>query len=600
MTLGRPNHIELDRIKDIHSDNDEEEALPKAIQDLLEYITAEDISETDAPTRSNKRFKGHTTSQEILERFEIAEEALQIGNQSSTDILGQLFSTIKETNDFYKSEEWLSFKAAFCERFPDAEKYAYNTIEEQGRLSDVLWFRLQIMALKPLLPFILKELKKPKYKEITTMHGLFTGERIRYQERADGTHIPVSEGFFCEEIDHAPNETYKAPWILILDAAKKAAAEESLPSISPIIAKTAYLLTLKPARALMAGTQRTKRKTKELGTLKNKQPCQLNLIPKMEEDGKVAMTVTDVKLPTGTPVTLGGYLNALHLGVGSFYETKQANGEPCWFTTSELWRLIYTGDAQSDKKPKQNQVEEMEDGLRSLGTLWIKMDVSNIVDVYSGLTVQEYEANCINIKAVKGRNAKNGKITQYWYVPEMPPFFALAKATNQYISISTKWLETKLRLTKDRIALRDYLIFRIHSRLNNKILWSTLFESAIVSTAKNSQTRHKNFVREWLDECKKKHLIAKYTEQSDGITVITIKTAIKEYLSRKIRKEQAEKISLANLWKATNAPIEENDISKNTEVIHKTLKDLKTSGIISSYTKDITGIKIRYPKQIEV
>ena len=106
--------------------------------------------------------------------------------------------------------------------------------------------------------------------------------------------------------------------------------------------------------------------------------------------------------------------------------------------------------------------------------------------------------------------------------PRALPLVQFAKKRGQYTTITTKVFGA-LSLTEYNLEIEDYLIEQIghikHRSINNKMLYSTIFESTNQKT-RMQVVRARDKIHDLLEHFKKAGFICDYTEDKDSITII--------------------------------------------------------------------------------
>lgn len=118
----------------------------------------------------------------------------------------------------------------------------------------------------------------------------------------------------------------------------------------------------------------------------------------------------------------------------------------------------------------------------------------------------------------------NGKTTEASiHIFRQPPLITFAQQRKQLTTIDARVLQSPINKTELNLAIDDYLIGRISraasGRQPNRILYKTLYENVGITTKKQKQ-RAPEKIKTYLQHYKKCNLIAGYSMETDGITVM--------------------------------------------------------------------------------
>ena len=195
-----------------------------------------------------------------------------------------------------------------------------------------------------------------------------------------------------------------------------------------------------------------------------------------------------------------------------------------YFTMS--YQQLYNAMGYEGRAGKAD-IEKMDASLTKMSSA--RLFIDNIQEAkaykYDRFT---YDGALLPMERIKG--IINGQVAEAAiHVFRVPPLMAFARERKQITTINRRLLGSPLNKTSQNLCLEDYLIYRIarikNGKSKNKILFSTIYENAGITTIKQKQ-RAPAKIKQLLDHYVTCGFIKGYSpeklddlKKSDGITI---------------------------------------------------------------------------------
>lgn len=171
-------------------------------------------------------------------------------------------------------------------------------------------------------------------------------------------------------------------------------------------------------------------------------------------------------------------------------------------------------------KPSKNQLEKISESVTKMQGANILIDNTQESEAYNYLRFQ-YKGYLLPIEITTA--TINGQLAESAIrILREPPMMTFAKQRKQITTITVKVLQSPISKTDANLLIDDYLIERIgrakRAGQSCKILYSTLYENAQITTTKQRQ-RAPEKIQTYLDHYKACGMIDDYKMLDDGIKI---------------------------------------------------------------------------------
>lgn len=347
-------------------------------------------------------------------------------------------------------------------------------------------------ALQDLGPYILMELKKPEYKELTTVD-------IWANISPDGEPItPIGETILLNAYRHR-------------DSVRQAT---EITEALPVIAAAAVTELDYPL---------DKVNNKLWNQFKNADPdgqlfwdSTFITSPRGREEAGVYLSINFGeldKLP-GLQITRGLTAFDKRLYMAAAAAGAAGNGY------TSLGRLH---EAMGNTgKPSSGQLERIEQSLQKMGKAWIT--IQNPDEIAAKMKYPQFEYNGPLLPFEQVRALVNGQVTESAvHFFREPPLVTFARERKQITTVSRRLLESPISKTEDNLRIDDYLIDRIAQMKNNKknprkILLETLYTECAIKGKQKQRAPEK--IKKYLDHYQKEKFIQGYSMDNEKITFV--------------------------------------------------------------------------------
>lgn len=174
-------------------------------------------------------------------------------------------------------------------------------------------------------------------------------------------------------------------------------------------------------------------------------------------------------------------------------------------------------------RPSAADVKKINDSITKMAAANIYIDNTSEHKLYKNYAKFVYDAKLLPMERITA--IVNGQtVDSAIHLFREPPLISFAKERKQITTIKRELLESPLSKTDANLQIDDYLIERIshikksRGKISNKILYSTIFDNAGIST-KMQRKRAKEKITKYLDHYLKCGFIKGYTENEEGVTV---------------------------------------------------------------------------------
>lgn len=213
-------------------------------------------------------------------------------------------------------------------------------------------------------------------------------------------------------------------------------------------------------------------------------------------------------------------------------------GETPRATATQIFRIAYR---DKNAKPNPAQLARLDDSIAKMAEIYIRLDVSQIFDVYPELPWLQVQGNLIDVTKWAARNAPGGDVFEYYEFKEtMPVLFQYSLAVGQMKTISPhkpSALDFGVTKTPDNIAIVRTIADRVDAlegmRKNGKtpyknmykITFQSFYDRVSFETCKNAdsvrkkRSRVRNAVKRQLDYLTRRGVIGGWNELEDGVEI---------------------------------------------------------------------------------
>ena len=171
--------------------------------------------------------------------------------------------------------------------------------------------------------------------------------------------------------------------------------------------------------------------------------------------------------------------------------------------------------------PSKRDKKKIDDSITKINSAHIFIDNKQECEAGYKYDNFKYDSNLLPMERLQA--VINGNLTESAiHIFRAPPLMSFARGRHQMTTISQDVLNSPLNKTNANIAIENYLIGRIaHIKKgnSNKILLSTLYERAGITTSKQKQ-RAPEKIQKLLEHYKKVAYIKAYKEDAENITII--------------------------------------------------------------------------------
>ena len=198
----------------------------------------------------------------------------------------------------------------------------------------------------------------------------------------------------------------------------------------------------------------------------------------------------------------------VHDVVASLYEAGYQE-----ITVNQIYTVM-NGDVKSNK----DQRKKINDSLTKMAMTRVYIDNEREIGVLEGYKPFRHDDYLLSFQR-DSYVGGNNKIT----LNNEPILIKFAKQRKQITKISQKVLCSPLGNSEGNLALEEYLILRIvkakKGKLNNRILFNTVFDNCGISEKKQRQ-RAKKTIKELLDYYVEIGFLDNFTLENDGISIL--------------------------------------------------------------------------------
>lgn len=245
--------------------------------------------------------------------------------------------------------------------------------------------------------------------------------------------------------------------------------------------------------------------SKKLDTFENKQNYQLKLYKSYYLEYSYFENEGSLKL--------NNYSKSIYNCIATFY----INGND-YFRASDVYKYL-NGNRESDKI-NPNDIKEIESIIDSFQDKSIQIDIAKCrQDLNNILGIKN---RLLRVRTLKFRDPRSSHEDYLFKIIERPFLLELQQTLNlqQIVTAPIEMLKND-RISKDTIVLKNYLIPIIvsikNSKLNNKILYKTIFENTNIIN--DSKGKNKAKINKILDSFVKLNFIKSYKKTRDSIII---------------------------------------------------------------------------------
>lgn len=219
------------------------------------------------------------------------------------------------------------------------------------------------------------------------------------------------------------------------------------------------------------------------------------------------------ELPKGLSITkrLEPYDKLVYIAIGALYNAGHKA-----MTVGMIYSAMgYTG------RPSSTDIKKIDQSITKMSSAHIFLD--NTEEIQSGYSYPSVRIDSSLLPMERVSLIVNGQVSDLALkLYREPPMISFAKDRKQVTTIEPKLLQAPVSKTNQNLLIQDYLIERIARAKNGKgstkILYSTMYERANITTAKQKQ-RAPAKVKDLLDHYVSCNFITGYTMNKDGITI---------------------------------------------------------------------------------
>lgn len=219
-------------------------------------------------------------------------------------------------------------------------------------------------------------------------------------------------------------------------------------------------------------------------------------------------------LPQGLSITkrLEPYDKFVYMAIGALYNAGNES-----MTVGMIYTAMgYTG------RPSSTDIKKINQSITKMASAHIFLD--NAQEIQSGYKYPHFKLDASLLPLERIQLIVNGQVSDLAIkLYREPPMISFAKERKQITTLEPKLLQVPISKTNQNLLIQDYLIERIARAKNGKgkakILYSTIYEKANITTAKQRQRAPEKIkaTLEWYKSCKH---IQGYSIDKDGVTVI--------------------------------------------------------------------------------
>lgn len=185
-----------------------------------------------------------------------------------------------------------------------------------------------------------------------------------------------------------------------------------------------------------------------------------------------------------------------------------------------LTQIYYAMGNLNTNKPNPSQIEKINNSITKMTCARITVDNSQEAEVYR-FNRFVYDGSLLPLE--RGTAIVNGQLADAaLHIFREPPIITFAKKRHQITTLDIKLLQSPVNKTEPNLLIDDYLLERIshmkNGKQSNRILLKTLYEKADIKT-KNQKSRAPEKIRRYLDYYMQCGFFKEYSMQPDGITI---------------------------------------------------------------------------------
>lgn len=341
-------------------------------------------------------------------------------------------------------------------------------------------------------PYLEAELKKPEY------NGISLDELITL-DKTDENGDPI-ENSLLDKVIAAAQAAFEAEQLPRLAVTGKGASNVEYP-LDKVNANIWTLLKDAPQDGQLSFV---------IGTEKRNSRKQADIIYSINFDELENAGLNTVK-------RLTAFDKRVYIAASALF-----NGNSDYITVSQLYATM-----GNDSRPNARDIEKIYTSLEKMRRLPITLDnytgENSEYSTYKNIPKFVYNGVLLpweSVDAVVNGQRADGVIHLF----REPPLISFAKGRQQITTVQRKLLASPISKTDANLQLDDYLIERIahikksKGKISNKLLYSTIFEKANITT-KLQRSRSKDKIKKYLEYYTSCGFIKGFKEATDGVTI---------------------------------------------------------------------------------